>query len=186
MKKHLFRMHELREGLRGARSCVRGRGACSTRSPRASEELAASSSSARRTTSSPVSASVRTICFASRCDASRASCTAPPMSWAGPRSWTTSKRRSRRTAWCACTPSTRRGRRTRRSRTCAENPERQIVESTRKLGLCTKNQTNALVALLNKRNECAHPSAFYPGLNEALGYISELIQRLTTLMPKTL
>jgi hypothetical protein len=65
-------------------------------------------------------------------------------------------------------------------------PERQIVESTRKLGLCTKNEMNALVSLLNKRNECAHPSGFYPQLNESLGYISELIQRLTTLMPKTL
>lgn len=65
-------------------------------------------------------------------------------------------------------------------------PERQLVEATQPLGLCTKNQMNALVSLLNRRNECAHPSTYYPGLNETLGYISEVLQRLQTLMPKSL
>lgn len=65
-------------------------------------------------------------------------------------------------------------------------PERQFVEVTQPLGLCTKNQMQALVSLLNRRNECAHPSTYFPGLNETLGYISELLQRLKTLMPKPL
>ena len=64
-------------------------------------------------------------------------------------------------------------------------PERQIVEVTKDVKLCTKNQMNALVALLNKRNECAHPSSFYPGLNETLGFMSELLQRISLLQSKS-
>ncbi len=59
--------------------------------------------------------------------------------------------------------------------------EYQIIEATRNVGLCTKTQTKALHGLLNKRNECAHPSNYYPQLNESLGYISELLQRITHL-----
>ncbi len=65
-------------------------------------------------------------------------------------------------------------------------PERQIIETTQPLGLCTKNQMNALMSLLNRRNECAHPSAYYPGMNETLGYISELLARLQLVLPKSL
>ncbi|SRR6266849_4881721 len=65
-------------------------------------------------------------------------------------------------------------------------PERQLVEVTKDLGLSTKNEMNALVALLNRRNDCAHPSAYFPQLNETLGYLSELIQRISHLQPKTL
>jgi hypothetical protein len=65
-------------------------------------------------------------------------------------------------------------------------PEMQLVEICRDLGLCTKNETQALVGLLRKRNECAHPSNYFPGLNETLGYLSELLQRIKMLQPKTL
>ena|SRR2546427_9269162 len=54
----------------------------------------------------------------------------------------------------------------------------QIVEVMRELGLCTKTEEKALKGLLNRRNECAHPTDYYPGLNETLGYISETLQRL--------
>lgn len=54
----------------------------------------------------------------------------------------------------------------------------QIVEVSRKTGLCTKTQEKALKGLLSRRNESAHPSDFYPGLNEALGYVSEVLQRI--------
>jgi hypothetical protein len=64
--------------------------------------------------------------------------------------------------------------------------ERQLVEVTQDIGLCSKNQVKALVGLLNRRNECAHPSEYYPALNETLGYISELLQRIQSLIPKTL
>jgi hypothetical protein len=64
--------------------------------------------------------------------------------------------------------------------------EFQLIESCRDLGLATKNEVKALHGLLNKRNECAHPSNFYPGLNETLGYISEVLRRITSIRPLTL
>jgi hypothetical protein len=63
-------------------------------------------------------------------------------------------------------------------------PEYQIIEAAFVSGLCQKNEMKALQGLLNKRNECAHPSDFYPGLNECLGYISELLKRIETLQKK--
>lgn len=57
----------------------------------------------------------------------------------------------------------------------------QLIEAARKLGLCTKTFMKALHGLLNKRNECAHPSDFFPDLNEALGYLSEIFKRIETL-----
>ena len=65
-------------------------------------------------------------------------------------------------------------------------PEMQLVEVCQDVGLCTKNETQALVGLLRRRNECAHPSNYFPGLNETLGYLSELLQRVKMLHPKTL
>jgi hypothetical protein len=64
--------------------------------------------------------------------------------------------------------------------------EYQLVEAARDLGLCSKNETKALHGMLNKRNECAHPSDYFPDLNETLGYISEVLRRIRTLMPKAL
>src|ERR1700730_3433101 len=64
-------------------------------------------------------------------------------------------------------------------------PEFQIIDAAHSAGLCQKNEAKALQGLLNKRNECAHPSDFYPGLNESLGYISELLKRIEHLHKKT-
>ena len=64
--------------------------------------------------------------------------------------------------------------------------EYALVEITQPLGLCTKNEMKALLGLLNKRNECAHPSGYSPGLNETLGYFSELLGRVGKLAPKSL
>jgi len=60
-------------------------------------------------------------------------------------------------------------------------PDFQIIECLRKTGLVSKTEEKALKGLLNKRNECAHPSEYYPDLNESLGYISEIIRRTETL-----
>ena len=59
--------------------------------------------------------------------------------------------------------------------------EHQLIEATRDVGLCQKSEVKALLGLLNKRNECAHPSDFYPGLNETLGFVSEVLKRIETL-----
>lgn len=63
--------------------------------------------------------------------------------------------------------------------------EFQLIEASRDLGLIGKTEMKALHGLLNKRNECAHPSNYFPGLNEALGYVSEILQRIKTLLPKS-
>ncbi|QQG48274.1 MAG: hypothetical protein HY247_05855 [archaeon] len=56
----------------------------------------------------------------------------------------------------------------------------QIIEVLRDLKLCSKIEDKALKGLLNKRNECAHPTDYFPDLNQSLGYVSEVLQRLKT------
>jgi len=65
-------------------------------------------------------------------------------------------------------------------------PERQFVDVMKVLGLTTKNETAAFVSLLQKRNECAHPTGYYPDLNQTLGYMSEILLRLKSLSLKSL
>ena len=60
----------------------------------------------------------------------------------------------------------------------------QVIETLQLVGISGKTVEKALKALLNKRNECAHPSDYYPGLNETLGYISEIIVRMANLQKK--
>lgn len=59
-----------------------------------------------------------------------------------------------------------------------EYPEYQIIDAAQVAGLCSKPERKALQGLLSQRNECAHPSSYDPELNETLGYISQLLQRL--------
>jgi hypothetical protein len=54
----------------------------------------------------------------------------------------------------------------------------QVIEAGRDAGFYGKTVMKALHGLLNKRNECAHPTAHFPGLNETLGYMSELFNRI--------
>jgi hypothetical protein len=63
--------------------------------------------------------------------------------------------------------------------------EFQLIEASRDLGLAGKNEMKGLHGLLNKRNECAHPSNYYPGLNDTLGFISEVLMRIKNLQPKS-
>lgn len=58
-------------------------------------------------------------------------------------------------------------------------PEHQLVDVAREVGLLNKAEMKVLLGLLSKRNECAHPTGYRPGLNEALGFVSELLNRLT-------
>ncbi len=63
--------------------------------------------------------------------------------------------------------------------------EFQIIDTTELVGLCTKSEKKALHGLLNKRNECAHPTDYFPGLNETLGYITEIFSRIESLVKKS-
>lgn len=59
--------------------------------------------------------------------------------------------------------------------------EYALLEVARSLRLLTKSELKALHGLLAKRNECAHPSGYQPNVNEALGYVSELLNRIPTI-----
>jgi hypothetical protein len=65
-------------------------------------------------------------------------------------------------------------------------PEYQLIEALKAVGLVGKGEMNALIGLLQRRNECAHPTGYVPTLNETLGYISEVMQRIQRLAPKSL
>jgi hypothetical protein len=64
-------------------------------------------------------------------------------------------------------------------------PEAQMLDVARDVKLLTKAETKGLHGLLSKRNECAHPSGYSPGLNEALGYIAELLNRIPNINNKS-
>lgn len=61
-----------------------------------------------------------------------------------------------------------------------------LLEAARLLKLLGKGEHKSLQGLLSKRNESAHPNSYKPGLNEALGYISELLNRIPTISQRSL
>jgi hypothetical protein len=62
--------------------------------------------------------------------------------------------------------------------------DHQVIETGKIVKAYSNPMMKALHGLLNTRNECAHPSDFYPALNDALGYLSSLLQRIKTLQSK--
>lgn len=64
--------------------------------------------------------------------------------------------------------------------------EFSMLDAARDMKLLTKAEAKAFHGLLSKRNECAHPSGYRPELNEALGYISELLNRIPTIGQRAL
>lgn len=60
----------------------------------------------------------------------------------------------------------------------------QVIEAGKAAGFFSKTPMKALHGLLNKRNECAHPSDHLPDFNETLGYLAELFQRIAFLQKK--
>lgn len=67
-----------------------------------------------------------------------------------------------------------------------EIAEYQLISVARDVGLIGKAPMKALHGLLAKRNECAHPSAYKPTLNETLGFVAELLNRAEELQNKSL
>ena len=63
--------------------------------------------------------------------------------------------------------------------------EHQLIMVCREVKLFSKNEEKAFLGLLNTRNECAHPSNYSPTLNETLGFISQLLNRITILQQKS-
>lgn len=62
--------------------------------------------------------------------------------------------------------------------------EFQLIESLHSVKLVTKSEKKALQGLLNKRNECAHPTDYFPDFNQSLGYVAECIARLESLIAR--
>lgn len=62
--------------------------------------------------------------------------------------------------------------------------EFNLIEGMFHSGMITKTEKKALQALLNKRNECAHPTDYFPDLNQSIGFIAECINRLKSLSQK--
>lgn len=62
--------------------------------------------------------------------------------------------------------------------------EYNLIEGLFGVELITKSEKKSLHALLNKRNECAHPTDYFPDLNQSLGYVAECIDRLGKLVSK--
>jgi hypothetical protein len=62
--------------------------------------------------------------------------------------------------------------------------EHQIIEALKPAAIIGKADQKALIGLLSRRNECAHPTTYFPDLNQTLGYISELFMRLEKLENK--
>lgn len=62
--------------------------------------------------------------------------------------------------------------------------EHALIEAMEAMGVFGKSEKKAFLGMLSKRNECAHPGAYFPGYNETLGYISEVFSRLKRLAIK--
>lgn len=62
-----------------------------------------------------------------------------------------------------------------------EQKDHTLFEVLRKQGLITNAMMKALQGLLAKRNECAHPEDYEPGINDTLGYLDEMMKRIDAL-----
>lgn len=62
--------------------------------------------------------------------------------------------------------------------------EFNLIEGMFHSGMITKAEKKALQAMLNKRNECAHPTEYFPDLNQSIGFIAECISRLCALIQR--
>ena len=59
--------------------------------------------------------------------------------------------------------------------------EHQLIEVANDAKVITKVEKKSLHGLLSKTNECAHPPGCNPTLNEALGFVAELLNRVATI-----
>lgn len=65
-----------------------------------------------------------------------------------------------------------------------EHSDFQVIEAGKTAKVYKANTMRALHGYLDRRNECAHPSGYFPDLNRTLGYVSELVDRIKRLSKK--
>lgn len=56
-----------------------------------------------------------------------------------------------------------------------------VIETGKVVGAYRNTMMHTLHGFLGRRNECAHPSDYFPDLNSTLGYVSDLIDRIKRL-----
>ena len=56
-----------------------------------------------------------------------------------------------------------------------------ILHACREIGLLKRSEFDLLRGDLKKRNLCAHPSDYFPGLNETRGYVDGLLRMIENL-----
>lgn len=54
----------------------------------------------------------------------------------------------------------------------------QVIEAGKDVKMYAAATMRALHGYLDRRNECAHPSDFFPDLNMTLGYVADLFDRI--------
>lgn len=57
----------------------------------------------------------------------------------------------------------------------------QVIEAGKAASVYKNTMMRTLQGFLGQRNECAHPSDYFPDLNSTLGYVSELVNRIKRL-----
>jgi hypothetical protein len=62
--------------------------------------------------------------------------------------------------------------------------EFQVIDVGKSAKAYADKTKRSLHGLLDRRNECAHPSDYFPDLNMALGYITDLLDRTKRMAPK--
>lgn len=62
-----------------------------------------------------------------------------------------------------------------------EHSDFGVIEAGKAAGVYANTMMRGLHGLLSRRNECAHPSTYFPDLNMTLGYISDLFDRIERL-----
>jgi hypothetical protein len=62
-----------------------------------------------------------------------------------------------------------------------EQSDFAVIEAGRAAGVYRNTMMRTLHGFLGQRNECAHPSDYFPDLNSTLGYVSDLIDRIKRL-----
>jgi hypothetical protein len=65
-----------------------------------------------------------------------------------------------------------------------EHSDFQVIEAGKSAKIYVDSTKRSLHGNLDRRNECAHPSDYFPDLNMALGYITDLLNRTERLTPK--
>lgn len=56
-------------------------------------------------------------------------------------------------------------------------PEFQLLELAKKINFINSSDLHVYKGQLAKRNKCAHPTFYQPSLNEALGFMDEILQQ---------